>query len=1443
MNTTLSRVLAAAGLISTFVLGHSASPAVAAPTTPIFTIGFAPETIGPGSTSTLTFTIDNTANSDPLDGLAFTNTLPAGVSIADPANAGTTCPSGSRGPGLTLSAPAGASTISFSGASLGGGARDGRCEVTVDVTSSTAGTHTNTTSTLTSNAPPAAEATDDLTVSTSLPGFSKAFAPATVPIGDRSTLTLTIDNSMNAASVPNLDFSDALPLGLEVASPADASTTCGTTVIPATLTANPGATAVALDANGTSGFPAVAAGATCSVTVDVATTSAGTLVNSVDLLAEFVDAGAATAALTVTSSTLGLRQEFTNDPVLPGDPVDLEFTLANNDRGADATAVAFTNTLPGGAVFASVTSNGCGGTVAGSGTSTLSYSGGTVGAASRCSINVEVTAPATPSGGTYVNTTEPVTGTVGGSSTSGNRASDTLFVVPAPQLTQEFLDAPIGTGGDVVLRYTITNPSAAGAMTDVEFLDELTDGSADEPSDPTSGFLPFPVDATFPTDPCGSGSSIGLIAIATDRQAVHLTGGTLGAAGSPGDTCTFDVTITIPVGLAGNTYVNHTEEISAVIGGATVVGAAASDDVVIVAPPRLTKEFTDGPVAPGDAVNLRFTLEHQLEGTTEATAIAFSDDLDAALSGLSATAVAGTTCTGATVDISNPAVIDVSGAALVPGADCTIDVTLAVPAGAPDAAHTNTTNEVSAVLLGVTALGNPASADLRVSSLFFTKDFLENPYVAGQGGTLRYTFDNQSGTDISGLFFTDDLDSALPGLATTGAPIDDTCDGSSVGPADLVVYADGTVAAGSSCTIEFSIVVPGGAADGTYPSVTSALSHSEGTTAPATADLVVDSALLQLTKDFTDDPVFGSGDVTLEYELRNLSAIETVTDVGFSDDLDAALGGLAATAASTDTCGGTITSAFPASSFGYAGATLAPGASCTIVLTVAVPPGSPAGVYPGTTSPVAGLVGTLPVSGPAASDDLTVHLMMLSAAFDGPTGATGTAELTFTIDNLDPGSAVTGLSFTNDLDDVLSGLVATSLPATPCGAGSTISGTSFLTFTGGDLGAGGSCTFVVTVTVPATAVSGSYNSTTSALTSNGLIVADAASASLTVEPPPAFTKTFSPATIVADTTSTLTFTIDNSASAADITDLSFTDTFPAGVVIATPSATSNTCTGGTVVGITGSGSFNFAGGSLAAGAICTLSVDVTSAVAGDHVNVTSDLTSSTGNSGSASDTLTVTARTAPTVTIDRAAGQPDITSTAPIEFTVVFDEAVTGFDTAGVDVVNGTVASITPAGPNTYTVAVNPSTDGVVSATVRAGAAVDDEGTANLPSTSTDNSVVYDATGPIILAPADIERVSGTGSAIVVTYPTPTATDGSGSVAVRCTPASGSSFDIGVTPVTCTATDAAGNTASAGFSVTVRSNATLPETGGGLDGLTLALQFVLAGLGLVVFSRRRVAAR
>jgi hypothetical protein len=124
-------------------------------------------------------------------------------------------------------------------------------------------------------------------------------------------------------------------------------------------------------------------------------------------------------------------------------------------------------------------------------------------------------------------------------------------------------------------------------------------------------------------------------------------------------------------------------------------------------------------------------------------------------------------------------------------------------------------------------------------------------------------------------------------------------------------------------------------------------------------------------------------------------------------------------------------------------------------------------------------------------------------------------------------------------------------------------------------------------------------------------------------------------------------------------------------------------------------------------------------------------TDGVGNSNAASTSTDNTVTydvTAPTVTINQAAGQADPTGGSPINFTAVFSEPVSGFTNSDV-IIGGTAGATTAVvsgGPTTYNVAVSGMTQaGTVTASIPAGAATDAVGNANTASTSTDNTVTF----------------------------------------------------------------------------------------------------------------------
>jgi uncharacterized repeat protein (TIGR01451 family) len=1157
-----------------------------------FSKTFLPGTLGVGSVSTLAFEITNLTGT-PVSGLAFTDTLPAGVLLAAPVNAVTSCVDG------LIDASAGGSTITFSNGRL---APFATCTVRVDVTSSTPGTHTNVSGNLSSSLGTFGTATADLVVDPLRPGFTKSFDPNPISLGGTSTLTFTIDNSGAAGSATSLSFTDTLPPGLLVANPANASTDCAGAI----LTAVPGTNVISMV------LGSVAGASVCTVTVDVTANLAGSLGNTTGELES--SAGSSGKASAVLEVVLGLLSKiFTDDPVPPGGTVTLEFTLTNFDRVETATNIAFTDDLD--AVLSGLTAVGlplvdpCGPGSLLSGTSVLTFTGGSLVPEASCTFSVTLQVPAGAVSATYTNTTSPVTLDLGGVPVVEPAATDDLIVQPVPLLTKTFTDDPVAAGDSVTLEFTVTNTSPTLDATDILFTDDLT------------ATLPGLAAVGLPaSNVCGAGSQI------SGTTLLVLTGGNLAA----GDSCTFSITLGVPAESLAGTYPNTTSPVTATIGDFSLTGNPASDSLVVAAAPTLTKSFTDDPVLPGSTVTLEFTLFYNENAPAGATGITFTDDLAATLPGLTALGLPANDVCGAGSQISGTTLLTFTGGNLGIGESCAFSVTLQVPAAAAVGDHPNSTSNVTAVSLGLPVTGSPGTDVLQIAGLSAAKLFLGDPVVPGATVTLQFTFTNLSlVSSVTGITFTDDLTAALPGLAAVGLPANDICGaGSQISGTSLLIFTGGTLAPGTSCTFPVTLQVPTAAVPGEYVNLTSPVDATVSDTPitiPGAVDTLTVLDALSLTKSFTDDPAVSGGTVTLEFTVANADPTQSAAGITFTDDLDAALPGLAAVGLPANDVCGAGSQISGTSVLTLTGGNLGPSSSCTFSVTLQVPPGVPFGTTViNTTSAVTGTVGGVAVTGAPATDVLQIDFFQLTKAFDGPTAATGTPTLTFTLQNLDPSNGVSNLSFLDDLDAVLPGLVAVGLPAGGvCGAGSQISGTSLLTFSGGSLGPGGSCSFSVTLQVPAGAAPGSYPNTTSELLLAGLPVSAPATDTLVIEPPPTFTKGFAPDFIGVGAVSTLSFVIDNTASAVAASALDFTDNLPAGVEVASPANAMTTCTGGTLTADPGTGVIAYTGGTVAAGTSCLVQVAVTGTAPGAHVNLSGELTSSSGASGTATATLTV----------------------------------------------------------------------------------------------------------------------------------------------------------------------------------------------------------------------------
>ncbi|TCK98926.1 putative repeat protein (TIGR01451 family) [Shimia isoporae] len=1250
--TTLKRFVAAS-LCAAAIFSSSEAFAQASEPAPTFFQSFGSTAIGPGSTTTTTFTLTNNS-ATPLTEVEFNHvfTSTPGALQLVPGLGQTDCTGA-----IDIFA---ANNFAFYDGFLGG---NETCTISFNVTASTPGAYTDTATTLTTlESASATLSPASITVEAARPVFSKSISPNDINPGETATITYTIDNSAGGSVVSNMTFSETLPTGVIVASPSNASSNCSASFYTGgVFSPVSGSNSISLASGGGLNVAAVDSASTCTLTVDVVGSAIGLYELSSSSLAYLNGftpgtTGLSTALFNVEVDAPDdapiLSKSFTDDPVSAGALATLEFTIQNRERNFSATSVAFTddlNSMLAGATFESLLGNTCGGAITGVGSASLGLSGGTIAAASDCKISASIRIPGAAAAGEYTNTTSDITAVVNSVAVTGNTATAPLFVRSAstPSFTKSFIDDPVASGGAVTIRYEITNNDGAQALTGVNFTDNLSDFVGN-----TAQLVP----GTPPAN-CGGSAVFASYTPSISSAGILFSSGEIPA----GATCTLDVVMTLNDGLASGNYASTTDELSGQIGGTAVSAGTASDTLVVNAGGvslSMSKSFDADSVLPGGTVNVTFEIGSGAESAADADALTFFDDLFASGNDFpTGTTFQGTptnSCGGSVALENSNSLLRLTGGSISPNSTCTVSAAISIPATAGTAVYNNTTSELTG-----TSGGNPVSAPAATDELTIvgfdpsgiTRSFVPNSVVPGETFLVRYTYANSSALPVTIGANLDVLVNLLSGLTLNPTPVTDTC---SIAPSisTFVLFASGTIPANGQCIIEVEATVPAGSTPGTYGQGMSVASVGGLDFAPLTATLTVESITPELSKSFTDPDIEPGGSSSITFSMANTSD-RAMSDISFTDNLDAMLSGTIIDSVS-DTCGGTPTGT-GSGSFAYSGGSLAASSSCTATVNFTIPVDALPGSYSNTTSAITAVVGGIGYSGIAATSNLTVTspgAPTFSKSFSGPAAPGSTTTLSFSITNTDASSSINNLRFSDDLSAVISGLTATVLPSTPCGAGSTLTGTSTLVLDGANLAASATCNFDVTLQVPASATAGDYTNTTSALFRSGVALASPASATLSIVPPPAFSMAYATPSIAQGGTSNLVLTIDNTSGVLPANALDFTFTLPANTTLSTPSAAATTCTGGTLTALNGGNTIAYTGGTVAAGATCTVSANVTSVTTGSYPSTTGDLTSSLGNSGTANATLAVTAAPVPAFTKAYASSTLEQGATTTLTFTI-----------------------------------------------------------------------------------------------------------------------------------------------------------------------------------------------
>jgi uncharacterized repeat protein (TIGR01451 family) len=394
--------------------------------------------VPPGGTTTMTITITSPAG-NPSTAVAFTDSLPAGVVVAAVPNLTNTCG------GTVTGATAASTTVTLSGATVAAG---GSCTITLSVTDNNLG------STMSQNCVTVTSANGSgnqscallTTLMTLVPlTVTKAFGAPTILLNGTTSMTISISNP-NTTLVGGINFSDALPAGLVVATPNSAATSC-----TGTATATVGSQTVSLSG------ATLAASASCFIRLNVTGVAAGPQLNSVTVNTTnpVLPPVTATASLTVIVPPV-ISKSFGAGTVDLYASVSLSFNITNPNPVA-LTGVAFTDTLPVGLLVANPANliGSCGGGTisAGPGSNMISLTGATLPAGGSCSFSVDVTGVAT---GQQCNTTSNVTSTNGG---TGNQALACITVGPPDSYQVRYI-SNLNIGDGVV---NITNTGALGA--------------------------------------------------------------------------------------------------------------------------------------------------------------------------------------------------------------------------------------------------------------------------------------------------------------------------------------------------------------------------------------------------------------------------------------------------------------------------------------------------------------------------------------------------------------------------------------------------------------------------------------------------------------------------------------------------------------------------------------------------------------------------------------------------------------------------------------------------------------------------------------------------------------------------------------------------------------------------------------------------------------------
>jgi LPXTG-site transpeptidase (sortase) family protein len=427
----------------------------------------------------------------------------------------------------------------------------------------------------------------------------------------------------------------------------------------------------------------------------------------------------------------------------------------------------------------------------------------------------------------------------------------------------------------------------------------------------------------------------------------------------------------------------------------------------------------------------------------------------------------------------------------------------------------------------------------------------------------------------------------------------------------------GTIPAGSpanpgTCSISIEITAPADTASGTFRNVIPpdglTTDQGIGNLRPGTATVVITGTEVAAIKSFSPSTIQAGGNSRLRIDITAPSDTD-LTDFSITDNLPAGLSVSNSTPPTAIGCGPTppmiLSAPTGATSISLTNGLIRAGERCRIEIYVT---GTTAGLHTNIIQPtdITNNEGRRPTGDVTSS--LTIvnggnQSIALVKGFNPLTVFGGSAS-TMSIELINTGSlTLSGIAFT---DNMPNGMILATPPNFNVGTcGGTLQGSpgdSSFTYSGGNLPPSGRCILTLNATLTVNGNLTNVIPSGAVTTTNGVINADPAEATLTNLPGVSISKFFVSNPIRVNSSSALTITVQNTGNIA-LSGLGFSDSLPSGITIAGGSAPApvNNC-GGTLIAASGTQLIQLTDGMLDGNSSCTIVVYITARVAGNYQN-------------------------------------------------------------------------------------------------------------------------------------------------------------------------------------------------------------------------------------------------